>query len=94
MAKDITVIYDSDRTSFLMYSDSKDVVVRKSFDLFMAAVEERTEGRVPNEKKNNDRINGNSDAGRNGCTGKSNAGNVIFRSEFRGQGNSSDGDAV
>ena len=51
MAKDITVIYDSDRTSFLMYSDSKDVVVRKSFDPFMAAVEERTEGRVPNEKK-------------------------------------------
>ena len=80
MAKDITVIYDSDRTSFLMYSDSKDVVVRRSFDPFMAAVEERTEGRVPNEKKNNDRINGNSDAGRNGCTGKSNAGNVIFQS--------------
>ena len=94
MAKDITVIYDSDRTSFFMYSDNKDVVLRKSFDLFMAAVEERTEGRVPNEKKNNDRINGNSDAGRNGCTGKSNAGKVIFRSEFRGQGNSSDGDAV
>ena len=94
MAKDITVIYDSDRTSFFMYSDNKDVVLRKSFDHFMAAVEERTEGRVPNEKKNNDRINGNSDAGLNGCTGKSNAGNVIFRSEFHGQGNSSDGDAV
>ena len=94
MAKDITVIYDSDRTSFFIYSNCKDEVVKRSFDLFMAAVEERTEGRVPNEKKNNDRINGNSDAGRNGCTGKSNAGNVIFRSEFRGQGNSSDGDAV
>ena len=70
MAKDITVIYDSDRTSFFIYSNCKDEVVKRSFDLFMAAVEERTEGRVPNEKKNNDRINGNSDAGRNGCTAK------------------------
>ena len=47
MAKDITVIYDSDRTSFLMYSDSKDVVVRKSFepfDLFMALLKKEPKG--------------------------------------------------